>query len=394
MPNDPLAFLTDPPRNAGLNGHPYAEKSRISPVPEGIPLATFLNQAKSPEFLIDPIIQRGFLYTLTAMTFHGKTTLLCYTALCVALAHMRFCGLHTEHGRFVLLAGENPDDTANKFIVGCDFWGINPNDVPITILPGAFDLESNIDATLEEIARGGPVVGVGVDTSAAYRFGENEDDNQKSKAWGQTLRRLTTLPGKPAVIVPTHPIKHVKEKESLIPRGGGAFLNEVDGNLALWSDLQAGTSELHWQGKFRGPSFAPINFDMRKHPHPTWRHHDGRPVEMVAMVPSATPAYRAPKAVKEAPQELGAGLKAWHDALLEAIENTPATPGFTTMDIWFDQCAQRGLTERIAPEDNRKAREAKRGKFRTARGRLVAASWIKVDGQIVCDAHPSDSTEG
>ena len=44
-------------------------------------------------------------------------------------------------------------------------------------------------------------------------------------------RTLTTLPGGPCVLVLCHPIKHVSEPEQLLPRGGGAFLAEVDGNL-------------------------------------------------------------------------------------------------------------------------------------------------------------------
>jgi hypothetical protein len=35
----------------------------------------------------------------------------------------------------------------------------------------------------------------------------------------------------------------------------GAFLAEIDGNLIYKKDDSA--IELHWQGKFRGPDFAP-----------------------------------------------------------------------------------------------------------------------------------------
>ena len=43
--------------------------------------------------------------------------------------------------------------------------------------------------------------------------------------------------------------------------GGSAFLNEVDGNLTLWSGNERQTT-LHWQGKFRGPEFDPMTFEM------------------------------------------------------------------------------------------------------------------------------------
>ena len=43
--------------------------------------------------------------------------------------------------------------------------------------------------------------------------------------------------------------------------GGSAFLNEVDGNLTLWADAEKQVS-LHWQGKFRGPEFEPLGFEL------------------------------------------------------------------------------------------------------------------------------------
>ena len=50
-----------------------------------------------------------------------------------------------------------------------------------------------------------------------------------------------------------------------MPAGGGSFLNQVDGNLtAAKTD---NTTELHWQGKFRGVEFAPMHFMLRTVTH-------------------------------------------------------------------------------------------------------------------------------
>jgi hypothetical protein len=46
----------------------------------------------------------------------------------------------------------------------------------------------------------------------------------------------------------------------LLPRGGGAFLNEVDGNLTGVKNDDVTT--VHWQGKFRGTEFDPIPFEI------------------------------------------------------------------------------------------------------------------------------------
>ena len=87
-----------------------------------------------------------------------------------------------------------------------------------------------------------------VDTSAAYFEGDAENDNVQLGNWARLLRKLTDMPGKPGVIVGCHPIK---SGESLLPRGGGAFLAEMDGNLTC-KKLSDEIIELHWSGKYRG----------------------------------------------------------------------------------------------------------------------------------------------
>ena len=213
---------------AGGNGENHNGNGSV---PRPLSLAAFLAASKPPVFLVEPMIQRSYLYTLTALTFHGKTTLLILLAICVAIGKA-FAGCHTRQGRVVYFAGENPDDVAQKFLVACDYWGLDPAQLPITIVPGAFDLAADMDEAIACAEADGPVVLCIVDTSAAYRFDESEDDNQTSKQWGQWLRQFLRMKGNPATIVAAHPIKHARAKADLLPRGGGGFLNEIDGNLS------------------------------------------------------------------------------------------------------------------------------------------------------------------
>lgn len=46
-----------------------------------------------------------------------------------------------------------------------------------------------------------------------------------------------------------------------MPRGGGAFLAEVDGNLTC-QKVSDQIIELHWAGKYRGASFEPVLFKL------------------------------------------------------------------------------------------------------------------------------------
>ena len=375
------------------------EQAHRDGIPRPMLLATFLETAQPPEFLVEPVLQRGYLYTLTAPTFHGKTTVLLLLAICVALQRL-FAGLHTQQGRVVLFAGENTNDTAEKLRALCDFLGVDPEHVPLTIIPGAFDMANSIQPALLAAAADGPVALVLIDTSAAYRFDENEDDNQRSKQWGQTLREFTQIAGRPAVIVAAHPIKHAKERGDLLPRGGGAFLNEVDGNLSLWADLEARTTEMHWTGKHRGPGFAPLGFELRECPHPTWRYQDGTPVPMTVAVPSQQVVERSAEqrrdgiaAKRGRPKK---GMEGHTRKARDALANLLVTngrkglagvpPGLpaTTVKDWQDEFYRTAMIDSPSAATRRSA-------FWRAAGQLADAAIAARAGEFAWLTRPEDA---
>ena len=59
------------------------------------------------------------------------------------------------------------------------------------------------------------------------------------------------LPDRPTVVVTCHPTKN-PSMDNLLPRGGGAFLNEMDGNIVAIKNEP--TVTVTWHGKFRGPT--------------------------------------------------------------------------------------------------------------------------------------------
>jgi hypothetical protein len=88
---------------------------------------------------------------------------------------------------------------------------------------------------------------------------------------------LTTCQGKPAVLTPAHPVKN-PDRDNLLPRGGGAFLNELDGNLTLWAATMGEIATLHWQGKIRGADFAPVNLALQQVKITGLTDRRGRPI--------------------------------------------------------------------------------------------------------------------
>jgi len=229
------------------------------PLPLVLTPAQFMAGFTPPEYLWDGIMQRGYLYALTGRTGHGKTAVVMQFGLHIA-GGVPFHGATVKHGTVLLLAGENPDDVRARFIVACHANGIDPTTVKMRFVAGVVDIAASmpeIRKSADEIA---DLVLVIVDTAAAYFKGDDSNSNSQQGDYARVLRSLSFLPGKPAVLVNCHPVKNAA-KDNLLPMGGSSFLNEIDGNLTLWAGAEKQTT-LHWQGKFRGPEFEPLTFEI------------------------------------------------------------------------------------------------------------------------------------
>jgi AAA domain-containing protein len=218
----------------------------------------FVHEFEPPDYLLDGILQRRFVYSLTAQTGHGKTALALLIARLVGGSDQKATlGRHgAEKGQVVYFAGENPDDLRMR-VIG-DEKLCNDDKARIWFIPGTFSIEGMRSKVEAEMKRIGGVSLVIVDTSAAYFNGKDELSNTEMGSHARLLRTLTTLPGNPCVLVLCHPVKHVTDPSQLLPRGGGAFLAEVDGNLTLWKH-DGVLLDLHHSDKLRGPGFEPIS---------------------------------------------------------------------------------------------------------------------------------------
>ena len=89
----------------------------VSEIPQRLILSSkdFITGFKPPEYLIDGLLQKRFLYSLTAPTGGGKTAIL--LLLSALTSQGESVGGHaTEQGRVVYLAGENPDDIRMRWM--------------------------------------------------------------------------------------------------------------------------------------------------------------------------------------------------------------------------------------------------------------------------------------
>ena len=268
-------------------GDPREQPANAPPPVRLKPIDVFLAEYEPLEYALEPIIRTGSLYTLTAKTGAGKTAWLISVALAIASGRNEILNMQVERGRVALLTFENPDDVRMRLKVSSWFLNVDIGDLidKLLILDVKVKPEEAF-AQLEDAAKDGPLRLVLVDTLAAFFDGDNINDNVQGGGFMRRLRPITRLPGRPAVVVAAHPVKNAVQ-ENLLPYGGGAILNEVDGNLTLWrrSEGTGGVVELHWQGKLRGLEFDPIPFRFEITTSPEVTDAKGREVALPTMLP-------------------------------------------------------------------------------------------------------------
>lgn len=256
------------------------------PAPAATGIATgdpFADAVVAPAWLIEDIVQQGRLYGCTSLTSHGKTAVWLYNGVMIQ-AGQRIAGLDVVQGNVLYLAGENPEDLRLRMHGMRLDLGLKRGSLPY-VLPRAFALDqAGLDHLKQEIAKLGiDLVLIIIDTAASYFPGDDDNSNVQAGNYARTLRALTEVAGNPAVVALCHPVKNAG-RDSLLPRGGGAFLNELDGNLTLWSETVGETTTLSYQGKIRGPAFSPFSYRLRPIPAGL-ADKRGRPIETIIAEP-------------------------------------------------------------------------------------------------------------
>ena len=134
-------------QNQPGNRHPGAEFNKFELPPQGAgsgffdlppeePLppekklfqtsAEFVAGFVPPDYLIDGLMQRRYVYSFTAKTGDGKTAIALLLAACVARG-TTLAGREVEKGRVLFFAGENPDDVRARWIKLCEALGEDPD---------------------------------------------------------------------------------------------------------------------------------------------------------------------------------------------------------------------------------------------------------------------------
>lgn len=240
--------------------------------------AEFVRDFTPPDYLIDGILQRRFLYAFTGKTGSGKTAVVLLIAVSVAIGR-NISELEVEKGRVLYFAGENPDDVRMRWIAMSQQMDFDVETIDVYFVPGRFKISEMRERIIDEMQKiGGDIALIVIDTSAAYYEGKEVNSNTEQAEHARLMRTLIGFPGGPCVLVNCHPVKNAAP-DNLIPLGAGAFLNEIDGNLTCAIDASA--IEVYWQGKFRGPDFEPLSFEIASVTHERLVNSKGRKIPTV-----------------------------------------------------------------------------------------------------------------
>jgi hypothetical protein len=251
--------------------------------PSLMTLTTFITGFMPPDYLIDGVLQRRFIYALTGRTGEGKTSVCLRLAVHVARG-LSLGDAAVTKGRVLYLAGENPDDIRMRCILLLEQMGLDENEVEIDFVDGRFKI-SDIPTHILIAAAQHEYVLVIVDTSVAFSQSLDENDNVEQLRHAQALRSLIdVLPGGPTILVCCHPPKNASD-DNLQPRGGGAVIAEFDGNLTCRRTDTV--TIVHHQGKFRGPDFAPLHFTLEGQTAERLKDSQGRQIWSVFAKPAS-----------------------------------------------------------------------------------------------------------
>jgi hypothetical protein len=199
-------------------------------------------------------------YALTGYTGHGKSSATLFLCLCI-LKGWDFGGHKVLPGAVLYLAGENPDNVMAQWLALCDYHDVEPDQPDMHWHHGYFDIRSSVkdlQAQAEKVQNLRLIV---ADTLQAFFAGESDNDNIQMMESARSFRSLGQIETKPTILIPAHPAGKKADRSTLVPRGGGAFLNEIDGNFTIWNDEDE-TLKWSWQGKLRGAPFDPITVRM------------------------------------------------------------------------------------------------------------------------------------
>ncbi len=300
--------------------------------------ADLFKSRRPPDYLVDGVIATGRLYSMTGFTGHGKSMVALDIALSVSEG-VEWNGHECERGQVVILAGENPENLEDQLYAAAFHKGLKLDGLNIQIIENRFSIEEKLDELVDQLEAIEGLRLIVVDTLQAFAVEGQDSDNDAAIKSALQFRTLTLIKQRPAVLVPCHPSGKKEDKANLVPRGGGAFLNEVDGNFSLFKS--GDRLKFFTQGKLRNAPFDPMHWHVGQVEFPELPDAKGRPANM----PMITPITQGQMdGARDAEREE-------HAAVLRHINENPKTSVAKIGDaIGKDKSAAQRIVKKLKDE--------------------------------------------
>lgn len=246
---------------------------------------SFVAALEPPTYAVDGLLIRGYCYSFTGPSGHGKTAIAMNLASVKAVGEP-FAGHETVAERVLYVAGENPDDVRMRALAQAGALRLSPDVLEdrLQFIDRSFALGDR-HAELMKVIEAGGFGMVILDTDQALSSDADENSNAERIEHAKRVRMLTKTAPRPTVIDLCHPPVNAG-RNVLRPRGGSSFLAEIDGNAGVWMDDGDTRAELFRTPKFRGPMFEPLLFDIKVIELAGLADSKGRPMTTAIALPA------------------------------------------------------------------------------------------------------------
>ena len=171
------------------NDESHATENDDEPAPPLIKTSKqFVADFKPPDYIVDGLLQEGFLYSLTGATGAGKTAITLILAACIALGVL-FAGRETKRRRVLYLAAENADDVRMRWIALSQHMHFDIDAIEVFFVEGVFKISEARDRLREEAEKlGGDFGLVIIDTGPVFYEGDEENNRTQQGRHAVMLR--------------------------------------------------------------------------------------------------------------------------------------------------------------------------------------------------------------
>ena len=360
------------------NGHDGAEPGGSLFVRTG---DKFAAEYQPLEYVIDGILPKGTLVTITGPGNIGKTAL--GMMIAAHKANGRDLGAREVlAGHVVYASAENTTDFRHRYIAMRDNWqGFAEGRFHVITSDERAGLTANADRIeAYALALGITFDLIVVDTQAAWSLVEEEANNAEQLAYARALRRLCRLPGLPAVLVLSHPTKTPTKAAECRPRGGVAFENETDANMTLWPVNASDPSivEVAYT-RLRVPRWEPFCIRMAEIETTSVVDNKGRPIRSVWAMLADADETKAARAAKPAKEKTKAELA--RDVLFNTLADfSQFAPNKRTMPTDRQVVLTKHFRARLLATAVTTSDRHEPGQWRDITLAMQKKGWLRIDG--------------